>query len=60
MADVKKGVVTIVADGSAVIKQTGSDAVTPPLALGSIKATVDDTVAYVLFDDGTGCIIAKV
>lgn len=58
MADVKKGVVTIVSDGTAVIKQAGSNAVTPRLPLGSIKADVDDTVAYVLFEDGTGCIIA--
>lgn len=74
MAEIKHGVVTQITDDfKFVVRPFGGDAVTPPLQTQEIYVTlggletyvynpwpaVGDTVAYVLFDDGWGVLLAK-
>jgi hypothetical protein len=67
MAEIKKGVVTqVIEGGGAVIRPYGAgSALTPELAgLSFVQPhptiAVGDSVAFVLFEDGTGFIIDKV
>jgi hypothetical protein len=58
MADVKKGVVTQVTDGGAVIRPSGGQTLTPALKPAE-GLSVGDSVAFVLFEDGAGIILGK-
>lgn len=70
MADIKKGIVTQVAGDKAIVRPYGSGAaLTPALPVQKINMggtvylhpvlIVGDSVAFALFDDGTGIIIDK-
>ena len=59
MANIGKGVVTQLAGGLPVVQPYGiKGAVTPPL-VNAVDAIVGDVVAYVVFGDGTGVVLAK-
>lgn len=61
MAEVKQGTVSqILDDGRAVIQPAGTgDVVTPPLYCENVTIDIGDTAAFVLFEDGSGAVLAR-